>query len=249
MLELCKKNIREQIPNARVEFAHANYSESPFRENAPFDIVLLDLGISSLHLENFSRGISYKTNEILDMRLDQASGIPAHAWLRQANEKEIADVLYHYGEEYLAKRIARGIISQQKKGEVKYMDELKDICVRVYTRAGKLVRRRHTTRHPYVKTLQAIRIHTNQELDHLEKAMSVLPDALKKGGRLFVISFHSLEDRIVKHGFLKLTKKTDGQSRALFKICTKKPIQPREEEVMMNPRARSAKMRILERAV
>ena len=249
MLELCKKNIREQVPNARVEFAHANYSESPFRENAPFDIILLDLGISSLHLEHFSRGISYKTNEILDMRLDQTSGIPAHAWLRQANEKEIADVLYHYGEEYLAKRIARGIISQQKKREVKYMDELKEICVRVYTRAGKLGRRRHTTRHPYVKTLQAIRIHTNQELDHLEKAMSVLPDALKKGGRLFVISFHSLEDRIVKHGFLELTKKTDGQSRALFKICTKKPIQPREEEVMMNPRARSAKMRILERAV
>ena len=222
----------------------ANYSENPFQDKAPFDVILLDLGISSLHLDYFRRGISYKKNEFLDMRLNQNLNETAASWLMRATEKEIADTLFHYGEEYLARRIAREIIFERKKQAIRYMDELKKICVRVYARAGLLNRKRHTTRHPYIKTLQAIRIHINDEINHLKTSMSWLPYSLKKLGRLFVITFHSLEDRIIKHTFQSLNK---SPMKGEFTILTKKPIQVSTEEIQKNSRSRSAKMRIIEK--
>ena len=195
------KYLKTELKSIEAKLKHANYSENPFAEKAPFDVILLDLGISSLHLDHFDRGMSYRKNELLDMRLDQKQGEPAYLWLNKAAEKEISDVLYQFGDEYLARRIAKEIIYRREQEEIKYMDELKEICLYVYRRAGKMKSKRHVERHPYVKTLQAIRVHINQELENLKKGLSFLPCLLKAGGRLFVISFHSLEDRMVKHGF------------------------------------------------
>ncbi len=242
MLQYFNSKLKKEKLKTNISMFHANYSTNPFQEQAPFDIILLDLGISSLHLDHFSRGISYKRNDILDMRLNQNLGEPAYIWLMEANEKEIADILFYYGEEYLSRHIARAIIYQRKQKKIKYMDDLKNICIRVYGRAGLLKKNRHTSRHPYVKTLQAIRIYINDELTHLKNGMLFLPYHLKKGGRLFIISFHSLEDRIVKQAFRKLSS-NGGQ----FKVLIKKVIQTSAGEIEKNSRSRSAKMRILEK--
>ncbi len=244
MLAHFSTQLKDRQSNIDISIMQANYSENPFRDKAPFDVILLDLGISSLHLDYFKRGISYKKNEILDMRLNKDAGKTASSWLMKASEKEIADTLFYYGEEYLARRIAKEIILKRKNQGIKYMDELKKICVRVYARAGLLNRKRHTTRHPYIKTLQAIRIHVNDEMNHLKKSMSWLPYSLKKLGRLFVITFHSLEDRVIKHAFKNLEQ---SPMAGEFKILTKKPIQVSAEEIQENSRSRSAKMRIIEK--
>ena len=270
-----KLKLKEQFTTRNLNLKQGNYSEDLFSSEPAFDVILLDLGISSLHLDHFERGISYRRNQLLDMRFDQTQGIPAFIWLNQASREEISDALFHYGDEYLAKRISHEIVRRRQHKKIEYMDEIKDICISVYRksdrqynnmtsrrRSGKNKKTktkktglRHTVKHPYIKSLQAIRIHVNRELEHLQKALTRLPYRLKKRGRLFVISFHSIEDRLVKGAFRNLSyiKKNSladadhvnkGDS---FQIITKKPLSPADEEITTNPRSRSAKMRIIER--
>ena len=229
---------------SRIKLKKANFAKNPFKKNSPFDFILLDLGLSSLHLDIFSRGMSYRKNDVLDMRFDQTEGMPVHHWLNQASEKDISDILFRYGEEKLSRKIANLIVHQRTEEKIRYVDDFKKICRKVYLRTGKLNYKKHTGRHPYVKSLQALRIFANQELEHLKSALDFLPCLLKKGGCLFIISFHSLEDRLVKNSFKKWSSKEKG-----FELLSKKPIIPDTEEVSLNSRARSAKMRVLKRAV
>ena len=242
MVELFQKKNQTLPAYSRINLREGNFSENPFKSNSPFDLILLDLGLSSLHLENLDRGMSYRKNNLLDMRFNQTEGIPVHQWLNHASEKEIADVLFQYGEERLSRRIASLIVYQRVKQKIDHVADLKEICRKAYLRIRKLNYKRHTTRHPYIRSLQALRIFINQELRHLEFALSFLPTLLKKGGYLFIISFHSLEDRIVKNGF----KEWVSQNKE-FNLVSKKPITPDEEEISSNPRCRSAKMRALRR--
>ena len=233
---------------SRIKLTHANYSENPFKEFAPFDIIFLDLGISSWHLDFLNRGISYRDTGLLDMRLDTSSGTALYKWLMNASFEDIRNVIYKYGEESYAPVIARKII-EQRNHENLTPDWLNKICIQSYGRSSAKY-----TKTPGVKTFQAFRIYINQELDHLEKALKFMPSLLKPFGKLIIISFHSLEDRIVKH-FYKSCEKIKNDSVFAkseyrdgdFRILTKKPVVPDDEEIRLNPRSRSAKMRVLQK--
>lgn len=233
---------------SRVTFAQGNFSENPFENLAPFDVILLDLGISSYHLDSLNRGISYRDTGLLDMRLDTRQGEPLYEWLKIASYEDIRNVIYKYGEESFAPIIAKKIV-EQRATETMTPDWLNQICISAYARSNSKY-----VKNPGVKTFQAFRIFINRELDHLEKALTFIPDLLKPSGVFIVISFHSLEDRIVKHVFKSLEKIKNDSMYAKseyrdgdHRILTKKAIVPDEDEVRMNPRSRSAKMRVLQR--
>ena len=249
MIMVAKERLRRKKLLSKVKIRCANYVDNPFKAMSSFDIIFLDLGISSLHLDHFDRGMSYKRNEILDMRLDQRNGIPVHSWLENATENEIKKILFEFSEERLAPKIAREIILRRDKNKegIMYTEQIKEICSYVYRRFSKSKSRRHTIRHPYVKTFQAFRIHINNELTHLQKALSFMPQLLNHQGKLIVISFHSLEDRIIKHTFKKLAEKTDNKIGPKFEVMFKKPLRPQAKEISENPRSRSAKLRVLKR--
>jgi len=234
---------------SRVKFLQSNFSDNPFHEFAPFDVIFLDLGISSYHLDSLNRGISYRDTGLLDMRLDIANGEPLSAWLKRASYEEIRNVIYKYGEEGFAPLIAKKIVEQRTTEDLT-PDWLNRICINSYARAQKS----KYVKNPGVKTFQAFRIFINHELDHLEKSLKFIPELLKPHGVLIIISFHSLEDRMVKHSFKALEKiKNDSMFAKSqyrdgnYRILTKKAIVPDQNEIEMNPRSRSAKMRILQR--
>jgi len=238
-----KKNILEYFT-----FKKGGFSEKPFGDIL-FDNIILDLGISSLHLDEFERGISFRFDHPLDMRMDTANGMPVSRWLNLASEYEIRKVLFEYGEEKKAPKIAREIV---KNRPLETTFQLKKICEQVYERFGK--KHKYTQRVPAVKTFQALRIFINDEIGKVKRAASELPYLLKENGRLFIISFHSLEDRIIKHTFRDLSVIKDDSKFAKsnfkpgdFKIITKHPIVASEYELEKNSRSRSAKMRVLER--
>ena len=245
MLSIAQNNIKKENLSNLITYRHTNFVNNPFKENAPFDIIFLDLGISSYHIDTFDRGISYKYEQLLDMRLDQTAGIPIYEWLAIAKEEEIANVIFKYGEERLSRKIAAEIVLRRHKDPVRTTRNLIDVCLFAYGR-GNRSKNTHTTRHPYIKTMQAFRVFINNELSNLEKSLIFLPYLLKKNGRLIIISFHSLEDRIVKESFKKHTFESQD-TEYQFKIITKKPLVATEEEININQRSRSAKMRILER--
>jgi len=211
------------------------------------DGVLLDLGVSSPQLDEADRGFSFMKDGPLDMRMDQARGLSAAEWLAQVEESDLVTVLKEYGEEKFAKRIARAIVEQRDKAPLTTTSELAALVEKATP-----VRDRH--KHPATRTFQAIRIYINRELVDLDEVLASVIDVLAPGGRLVVISFHSLEDRRVKQ-FMKresqgpkLPKKlpiahveTQGRLRLVGKA-----IKPSDEEVKENPRARSAVMRIAE---
>lgn len=197
------------------------------------DAILLDLGLSSDQLQDTERGFSFRTSGPLDLRFDPERGISAAELLRRRSEEDIANLIYQFGEERFSRRIARAIVERRRTQPIETSEELADLvhrCVpgRVHGRVDSATR-----------TFQALRIAVNGELDHVQRAMELLPDCLSTGGRLVIISFHSLEDRIVKHAM-----RNDPRLRVL----TKKPIEADDEEVRTNPRSRSAKLRIAERA-
>ncbi len=197
------------------------------------DAMLLDLGLSSDQLADRDRGFSFSSDGPLDLRFDPESGLPAHEWLARHSEAEIADAIYQFGEERYSRRIARNIVNRARdKRPVKKVGDLVEICVR------RVPRSKHHDIHPATRTFQALRIVVNDELGILERTLRAAPNWIRHGGRLAVISFHSLEDRIVKNAF-----RDDPRLTAL----TKKPIRPGEQEVTSNPRSRSAKMRVAER--
>ena len=197
------------------------------------DCILLDLGLSSDQLEDTSRGFSFRTGGTLDLRFCTEEGISACDLLAKIDEKELADIIYQFGEERFSRRIARAIVERRRHSPVRTAEELADLVHRCVP-GGKI----HGRIDSATRTFQALRIAVNNELEHLKTAIERLPDCLAPGGRLLAISFHSLEDRIVKHAMREC---------AQLQVLTKKPILPSDSESYENPRSRSAKLRVAER--
>ena len=224
-----------------VELHHANYKDVDAVLNASqissVDGVLADLGVSSLHLDGEGRGFSFRRDEPLDMRMDQSTGQTAADLIRNTSEQALADIIFKYGEERQSRRIARAIVEARRTSPVTSTGDLASIVRRSLRRRG------YTRIDPATRTFQAIRIWVNQELEGLEVALEAMCRRLRMGARLVVISFHSLEDRIVKHTFRALER----GGEVAIRVLTKRPVIPQDEEVERNPRARSAKLRVAER--
>jgi 16S rRNA (cytosine1402-N4)-methyltransferase len=219
-----------------------------WRETADgLDGVLFDLGVSSPQLDVAERGFSFRSDGPLDMRMDNESGESAAQWLARASEKDIADVLWTYGEEKLSRKIARTIVAQRKETPITRTAQLAELIASVVGRGdGKI--------HPATRSFQGIRIFINRELEDLEDGLAAAHKRLKPGGRLVVISFHSLEDRIVKQFIARHAKAPPGNRRmpvALPFTATLKEIggaqRATSEELVQNPRARSAVLRVAEK--
>jgi 16S rRNA (cytosine1402-N4)-methyltransferase len=199
------------------------------------DGIILDLGFSSFHIEESQRGFSFQKDETLDMRYDQSSGIPACQIINSTDEKTLADIIWKFGEERFSRQIAKAIVQERRKKKITSSKELAEIitsAVPVFYRRGKI--------NPATKTFQALRIVVNDELGNLDMFLKTIPQTMSKNGRLAIISFHSLEDRMVKIFFNLLKKENKA------KIITKKPITASREEAKLNPKSRSAKLRVLE---
>lgn len=201
----------------------------------PVDGIVMDLGISSRQLDVGGRGFSFRHDEPLDMRFDPSHGESAADLLNRADEAEIADILYQYGEEYKSRRVARAIVRQRERAPIATTRDL------VHAVEYALGPKRGRT-HPATKSFQALRIAVNDELGALEETLPMAARLLAPGGRVAVISFHSLEDRRVKQFF-----RAGGTDEAPLAELTRKPIVPSPDESARNPRARSAKLRIAER--
>jgi 16S rRNA (cytosine1402-N4)-methyltransferase len=199
------------------------------------DAMVLDLGLSSDQLADAQRGFSFTQQAApLDLRFDPETGIGAADWLRKQNETEIANAIYKFGEERHSRRIAREIVARRRQEKsIATVGDLVEVCRRCVPRS-----KNHDI-HPATRTFQALRIAVNDELGALERSLASAPDWLSQGGRIAIISFHSLEDRIVKNAF-----RDDDR----WNVLTKKPLRPSDEEVRSNPRSRSAKLRVAERA-
>jgi 16S rRNA (cytosine1402-N4)-methyltransferase len=208
------------------------------------DGILLDLGLSSLQLEKEERGFSFRGEGPLDMRMDQQRDRTAADLVNHLSEKELEETLFKYGEERWAKQIAKAILQERARGPIETTQALRKI---VHHAIPKRFYPRKID--PATKTFQALRIYVNDELDHLKRILETGWKFLRKGGRMCIISFHSLEDRMVKETFRELEKGgVDGSSsRTVMRVLTKKPIRPSEEERKKNPRSRSAKLRCAER--
>ena len=212
------------------------------------DGVLLDLGVSSPQLDQAERGFSFQRSGPLDMRMDQSEGETAAEWLSYASEQEITDVLKRFGEERFARRIARNIVEARERSPISSTERLVEII-------ETSIPRREKHKHPATRSFQAIRIQVNRELEELESCLRDVIDLLKSGGRIVVISFHSLEDRAVKQFFRKLAKGDDLPSRLPVRDSelnrrirlVGKAIKPSEEETARNRRARSSIMRVAEK--
>lgn len=213
----------------RVTYHHTNFARFDPGESR-FDGILADIGVSSTQLDQSQRGFSFRQEAPLDMRMDGTQALTAEEIVNHWDEKTLADTIYAYGEERLSRRIARRIVDQRPFGTT---TELAGAIAHAYPPKA-----RHGRIHPATRTFQALRIAVNGELTVLEQFLAKAPDWLVPGGRLAIISFHSLEDRIVKYAFR-------GDER--LQIVTKKPIVASREEVRENKRSRSAKLRIAER--
>ncbi len=220
--------------------------------NAPsISGALIDLGVSSMQLDRSERGFSFKDpNQPLDMRMDQTKKFDAKYILGNYPEARMEHILKEYGEEPFAKRIARNICDIRKTKKIEKIGDLLDIIAKSMPDKFK-----HGRTHFATRTFQALRIEVNSELTKLDEAIYNFADTLKKGGRLAIITFHSLEDRIVKHAFLKLTDPCECPKampcicgkKPTVKIITRKPILPTDKEMEINIRSRSAKLRIIEK--
>jgi len=195
-----------------------------------FDGILIDLGFSSIELEKGGIGLSFQKDEPLDMRLG-AEGLSAADIIKKSSEEELVKIFSEYGEERFSKRIAKAIIQAKKIAEIKTTKQLVEIIINAIP-----VKFKYSRIHPATRVFQALRIAVNKELENLAKVLPQAVDLLGSGGRLVVISFHSGEDRIVKNFF--------KENRDRLEILTKKPIIPCSDEVALNPRSRSAKMRV-----
>ncbi len=238
----------------RKDFIHSNYSEIKFVLNEldiqKIDGALLDLGVSSFQLDNSSRGFSYQYDSPLDMRMDREEGFTAADIVNGYSEQELCRIIKEYGEEKWAARIAKFICNAREEKDIETTYELVDII-----KAAIPASARREGPHPAKRTFQAIRIEVNQELEHLKRCLDDFIDALSPGGRLAVISFHSLEDRIVKECFQKHLNPCTcppglpcvcGKKPDIKKV-TRKPIEADKNELLINPRARSAKLRVIEK--
>lgn len=241
---------REFAGDARVQVRHGNFADmAQWPEAAAgLDGVLLDLGVSSPQLDDAARGFSFQGDGPLDMRMDPTQGLSAAQWLAQASETEISEVLWRHGEERMSRRIARAIVEQRRERALATTGELARLVSHV-------IGRREPHKHPATRTFQALRIHINDELGSLAAGLAAATRCLKPGGRLAVISFHSLEDRIVKRSLRDQSRVDPALARlpqvpaALqprYRLVTR-ALRPTDAEIAANPRARSAVLRAAER--
>ena len=200
------------------------------------DGILADLGVSSLQLQDPERGFSFQADGPLDMRMNPMSGDTAEQVVNHIDERKLADVIYEFGEERRSRRIARAIVRSRPISTTKQLVDVISAAARPMKLGFK-----HDRIHPATRTFQALRIFVNHELDDLKALLEAAPRVLKPGGRLVIISFHSLEDRIVKDAM------REGAHQGIYTLLTKKPVIAAEEEIQSNPRSRSAKMRAAER--
>ena len=197
------------------------------------DGLLVDLGVSSMQLDQAERGFSFRTDNALDMRMDRRNPVTAAQLIAQLSEEQLADIFYHYGEERQARRIARFLVEARIEEPVTTTGRLAAIV------AAAVPKKYHPPKvHVATKVFQALRIAVNGELDNLTKLLTVAPEVLAKGARIGIITFHSLEDRMVKQAF---------QQNPAYAVLTKRPLGPSPSEIQQNPRARSAKLRVAAR--
>ena len=199
------------------------------------DFVLADLGVCSAQLADDRMGLSFQSNMPLDMRLDKRLKTTAADIINSADEKSLADLIYKFGEERASRRIARFVVERRRRESITTTSQLAAIVAAALARRGQKYRPKI---HPATRTFQALRIAVNSELDNLEKLLGSAPSILGKNGHIAVISFHSLEDRLVKTNF------KDNDKKGIYKLVNKKPITPSRSEIARNRRARSAKLRI-----
>ena len=223
---------RPRLAGLPVQLVPSNFDQlRPVLKRLDLDAVdgiLADLGFSSDQLDDAARGLSFQLEGPLDMRLDLSSGEPASALLQRLSERDLADLFWRYGEERYSRRIARRIVEVRQRQPVMTTLELAELIRRCVPRS-----RGHAL-DPATRVFQALRIAVNDELGALERLVAALPHCLRPGGRVVLISFHSLEDRLVKRAF---------RDRQLWQELTKKPVQAEPGETRSNPRARSAKLR------
>jgi 16S rRNA (cytosine1402-N4)-methyltransferase len=222
----------------KITLLHSSYAELPQHvPPASADGLLADLGVSSLQFGDAARGFSFQAEGPLDMRMDPHGERTADQVVNHMREEDLANVIYEFGEERRSRRIARAIVRARPIRSTAHLAQVISAALRSMNKDHGA----HQRIHPATTTFQAIRIFVNRELDDLKVLMQAAPGVLKKGGRLVVISFHSLEDRIVKDAL------RDGAKAGIFEVLTKKPLTATQEEIDRNPRSRSAKMRAAER--
>ena len=218
-----------------VTLLHRSFADiAKGQRSATIDGVLADIGVSSLQLDDAARGFSFQADGPLDMRMDPRSERTAEQVVNHLDERQLADVIYEFGEERRSRRIARAICRSRPIRSTAHLAEVISAAARPMNQAERRI-------HPATRTFQALRIFVNRELDDLKALLEAAPRILKPGGRVVVISFHSLEDRMVKDAFREQTQK------GYFSVLTKKPVTATEEESVHNPRARSAKLRAAEK--
>ena len=251
-LEAARKRLEPYA--CRRTFVHANYSDIAAIAAAAggrVQGILLDLGVSSYQLDNPERGFSYMNDAPLDMRMDASDRLTAWEVVNGYSEAELARIIKDYGEERWARRIAEFIVRERKNSPIDSTDRLTGVI-----KAAIPAKARRSGPHPAKRTFQAIRIEVNNELGHLREAVEKLPDLLESGGRIAIITFHSLEDRIVKTEFERRLDPCTCPKEFPVCVCgkkadvkrvTRKPVVPTQEETEENPRARSAKLRVLEK--
>lgn len=237
-----KKTIEENQLQDKITLVDSNFEKFPayfkehqadFKEGARG--ILMDLGVSSHHFDDTSRGFSFKGEAALDMRMNNREGDTAKDFVNNLSEEELQLIFQDYGEERFSARIAEAIVKERETAPIETTKDLENIIFHCYPK-----KMRFGKTNPSTRCFQALRIAVNRELDVLTETIPRLIDALCPYGKLAIISFHSLEDRIVKHTFKAIAKERDD-----VKILTKKPLIPTEEEIKNNPRSRSAKLRIL----
>ncbi len=240
-LAICKERLAEFKDNT--EFVHANFADldqilanSGIKE---IDGIIFDLGISSYQLADPQRGFSFQEEGPLDMRLDKSSYISAYDLVNNLNENEISQLLWNFGQERWHNRIAHLLVQERRNEPIATTKQLANLVIRAIPQR---YRRSYYRIHPATRTFQAVRIAVNRELEILESTVKKAVDILRKQARICVISFHSLEDRAIKHTFRAL--KYDG----LINIITAKPLTPSPKEIEVNPSSRSSKFRVAERA-
>ncbi len=214
-----------------IELRHGSFADLA-NEQGPktIDGILADLGVSSLQLSDAARGFSFQAEGPLDMRMNPQAELTAEQVVNRMDERELANVIYEFGEERRSRRIARAIVRSRPIRTTAQLAEVISAAARPMNKAERRI-------HPATRTFQALRIFVNRELDDLRELLNAAPQLLKPGGRLVVISFHSLEDRIVKDSL------REGVKQGHYRLLTKKPVTATEEEVDRNPRSRSAKLR------
>lgn len=230
--------IMEEFKN-RLNLYHRNFKDLPLLLESlginQVDAMLLDLGVSSDLIEDKERGFSFQNDGPLDMRMDKTSEITAEIIVNNYPKEKLEKIFFEYGEERYSRKVAKAICEYRKKRRIQTVFELVDILLKNVPKTGKI--------HPATRVFQALRMEVNDELGALRQFLVTAPAFLSNGGRILVISFHSLEDRIVKYFF------REKEKAGILKVITKKPVTPEQSEITLNRRSRSAKLRVAEKMV